>query len=801
MRRRSLLGILVITALILPTLVLVDRPWAQVVSQPPAATVVSIASDGQLANANVYGPRPSGDGRHLAFSTTASNLVDNPGQGSVYQIIVHELATRRNRMASVNSDGRAGNAGTTSGPGSGNPFLSADGRYVAFDSNSTDLVAGDTNRASDVFVKDMESSGGAVRVSVTSTGEQTERLYGSQVTGISADGRHVSFTSAAENLDTETQNYNKLYIRDRAAGTTTRASFPGMAVSSWPTISADGRFAVWGNWGRSGGSGRPCPGGTWYDHGMFLRDLTTGAVTTIASQPTRCTSSYGLYTYPSISADGRFVVYVYIDLDAPAAQRSQIYLYDRQSGTNTLVSADASGAPSNKGSTFPRLSADGRWMAFFTASTNLVGNPVTSTSFLRRDMVTGEYSPIKLNWPGVPGWGSLSNFSDDGRRIAFIDGTAQSLRAYVADYDSQPSWTDAQVAGLYGYRFGAGYASDPVNTATGNFTTTVRDLGFPEVVFGLDWSRTYNSRNTTAGMLGVGWTGGFDTTVSEQPGGEVILRDGDGRVVTFHPQGAGYDRPPDLPGDLIKSTDGRFTIRYLAGTSAGFDADGHLARRERWDGQAVNFTYDAGRLTAASSSTGQTVTFAYDPDGRLTEARAGDGRSVTYTYQQGRLHQVRDPSGGITTYDTDDAGRILRITGPDQRMVLANTYDQHGRVSRQDTPSGDRVEFSYDDISNLTVVRNQATGGTVRYAHDLDGHLTGIVDPFGKVVRKSFDGDGNLVAVVDRRGQAASQQFDANGLVTRRVLPDGATETFDYDSTARLVGYTDATGASVEVSY
>jgi Tol biopolymer transport system component len=441
--RRPLLTVLAVMALVVPGVVVAASPWAGAAPEPPAATVVSVTADGQPANANATAPRLSGDGRQVAFVTTATNLVDTPGQtSSAHQVVVHEPATRRNRLASVNADGRAGNAGAGTPAGSSNPFLSADGRQVACNSNSTDLVAGDTNRATDVFVTDLNLGGGAVRVSVTSTGEQTDRLYGSVATGISADGRHVSFTSAARNLDGSTQANNKLYVRDREAGTTTLASFAGMAVSSWPTISADGRFAVWGNWGRPGGPDRPCPAGTWYDHGMFLRDLATGEVTTVASQPTRC-AGHELYTYPSISADGRLVAYVYRDPDAPTGQRSQIYLYDRLDGTSTLVSADASGGASDQGSTFPRLAGDGRSMAFVSASTNLVDAPVTSASFLRRDLATGECSVIRLNPTGGAGWSSLSNYADDGRRIAYVDGTPWALRVYLAEHDSPPASSDA----------------------------------------------------------------------------------------------------------------------------------------------------------------------------------------------------------------------------------------------------------------------------------------------------------------------------------------------------------------------
>jgi YD repeat-containing protein len=178
---------------------------------------------------------------------------------------------------------------------------------------------------------------------------------------------------------------------------------------------------------------------------------------------------------------------------------------------------------------------------------------------------------------------------------------------------------------LFGHHLGYGFAGLGVSTAIGNYTETDTDLPFPGGLLGLlDWARTYNSLSTTAGALGRGWATSFGASLAldQDP---VQFHDTDGRVLPFTPDPAdGYTRPPDLDADLIRNTDGTFTLAYNSGEAWAFDATGRLTGKS-FEGQTVTCAYDtAGLLVRAAHSSGHSLAFGYGADGRLTQVTADD---------------------------------------------------------------------------------------------------------------------------------------------------------------------------------
>jgi WD40-like Beta Propeller Repeat len=131
------------------------------------------------------------------------------------------------------------------------PAISAEGRYVVFESGASNLVPGDTNGVLDVFVRDTRT-GVTSRVSLTSAGGQIDRH--SHSAAISADGRYVAFTSHGTNiLPGDANRLGNVYVRDRVAGTTLRAGPPAMVGdydnnAATPSISADGRYVSYGTY-------------------------------------------------------------------------------------------------------------------------------------------------------------------------------------------------------------------------------------------------------------------------------------------------------------------------------------------------------------------------------------------------------------------------------------------------------------------------------------------------------------------------------------------------------------------------
>src|SRR5437773_218323 len=187
---------------------------------------VSVASGGTAeGNDTSLGSALSADGRFVAFDSAATDLVAGDTNGAT-DVFVHDRQTGTTERVSVASDGTQGNNASSY------PALSADGRFVAFDSDATNLVAGDTNGATDVFVHDRQT-GATERVSVTSGGgTQGNGTSGGffSFPALSAAGRFVAFQSDATNLVAgDTNGATDVFVHDRQTRTTERASAPSAA--------------------------------------------------------------------------------------------------------------------------------------------------------------------------------------------------------------------------------------------------------------------------------------------------------------------------------------------------------------------------------------------------------------------------------------------------------------------------------------------------------------------------------------------------------------------------------------------
>ncbi|MEJ7893822.1 MAG: hypothetical protein WKF94_14405 [Solirubrobacteraceae bacterium] len=335
----------------------------QIYDQLDGATErVSVASTGAQADGASSEPSISGDGRYVAFGSSASNLVSGDTNGAA-DVFVHDRVTGATTRVSV------GGSGAQANNSSGSPSISADGRYVAFGSSASNLVGGDTNAADDIFVRD-RSAATTTRVSVGSAGAQANAP--SRSAAISGNGGFVAFDSAASNLvGDDTNSAGDAFVRSLGGATTTRVSVTsggGQAneTSSSPSISSDGSRIAFAS-SAALASGDENGGGD-----IYVRDRaanqTTWATAWAANQGW---TSGGTSSSPAISANGRYVALalhsdVQID-DLNGAY--DIYEYDLATGAWKQISRDEVRA-GNKASDSPSLSADGKRAAFESSATN-----------------------------------------------------------------------------------------------------------------------------------------------------------------------------------------------------------------------------------------------------------------------------------------------------------------------------------------------------------------------------------------------------------------------------------------------
>ena len=424
---RSVFRRLFITVISL-SLIVLPMSSAQAVApmrEPAAGTTrrVSVASDGTQGNDFSAEASISATGRYVAFDSPATNLVNGDTNG-VIDVFVHDWKTGQTTRVSVASDGTQANDFSDA------PSISASGRYIAFQSAASNLVSGDTNGTGDIFVHD-RVSGQITLVSVASDGTQANSA--SQHAAISANGRYVAFQSDASSLVSgDTNNTHDVFVHDRKTGQTTLVSVAsdgtqGNDLSLHPSISANGRYVAFDSFASNLVSDDTNTCGPYTD-GMcpdiFVHDRATGQTTRI-SVASDGTQANGYSDVPSISANGRYVAFhsfasnlVSDDTNGVA----DVFVHDLKTGQTTRVSVASDGTQGNDNADGFSISATGRFVAFQSFATNLVSDDTNFTSdIFVHDRQTGQTTRVSVASNGTQGNGGSydPSISATGHSAAF----------------------------------------------------------------------------------------------------------------------------------------------------------------------------------------------------------------------------------------------------------------------------------------------------------------------------------------------------------------------------------------------
>jgi len=407
--------------------------------QAVLVSVNTAATNG--GNGNSTKPSISADGRFIAFQSTASNLTATSDTNGTSDIFVRDQQTGTTTLVSVNTAGTKSASGT-----SGNASISADGRFVAFESTATDLVSlGDTNNTVDIFVRDLQT-GVTTLITVNNAGNGSGNGI-SQFPVISANGRTVVFQSNATNLTaiSDSNNQTDVFARDLELGATRLISInsagtsSGMlrsALTSLRVVSDDGRFVVFESEASdlvpndTNGSGV-------FGMDVFVRDLQT-ATTLLVTANSAGNGSGNLGSFSNgaqISGNGRFVAFAswatnLVTGISDTNGDTDTFVRDLVAGTTTLASVSTAGTSTGNSIAYnPSISADGRFVAFNSRASNLVpnnnnnsnGTPRFNDVFIR-DLQLGTTTLVSINRAGTDNGGSGSTnpqISANGRFVLF----------------------------------------------------------------------------------------------------------------------------------------------------------------------------------------------------------------------------------------------------------------------------------------------------------------------------------------------------------------------------------------------
>ena len=421
---------------------LVLFPAAMASAQDTCAVVIeceSFSSSGEAGNFSSWESSMSRDGRRVVFSSGADNLVPGDTNGSA-DIFLRDIDLDITERVSLTS------AGLQVSGSSSSATISPDGRMVAFLSDASQLVAGDTNQLTDVFVRDL-TAGTTERVSLGAGGVQANAA--SKWIAISYDGRHVAFTSSASNLVSgDTNGRLDVFVHDRLTGVTTRVSVTSTGAqaaldSRKPAFARNGQLVFFESFSDLSSGASP------QARQAYVHDRSTG-MTECVSLSNSGEPAMHYVDDPRPSADGRYVVFrsrsANLTSDPPVWIRN-VYVRDRLTNRTTLECRSVH-ATGNRNSYEASLSADGSTVLFSSSSNNLLPpDPRWRDQVYARSRDLGHLCGLSRAPSGA--WGdqkSLSNsVSGDGSRAVFqsrainlVSGTVSWWNVFSVDFRMGP---------------------------------------------------------------------------------------------------------------------------------------------------------------------------------------------------------------------------------------------------------------------------------------------------------------------------------------------------------------------------
>lgn len=370
----------------------------------------------------------SEDGNRIVFASDAANLVPGDTNGNT-DVFLYERLTCTITRVSVDSSG---------GQGSGRswfPAISANGRYMVFDSTAANLIDDDTNNTRDVFMRDLDT-GITTIVSLSSDEEQGDlESYGAS---ISADGRYIAFVSRATNFDAFGFAAYSAFVRDTVAGTTELVTVSTSSGKSFgavtnAAISADGCCIAFTS---SGGDLVSGDGNGEED--VFVRDLSADQTERVSLPvvPGEELNDYSILG--SISHDGRYVTFhshATNAIDGDNNTHADSFITDREADTTQLISQALSGVTGSDHAEVSRgwIGNEGRIVLFESRSAAFVtGDQNNAVDIFMRDQFTRQTTLVSR----VPG-GALSDnnshygaMTPDGRYLVFTSDANNLVPGY-----------------------------------------------------------------------------------------------------------------------------------------------------------------------------------------------------------------------------------------------------------------------------------------------------------------------------------------------------------------------------------
>ncbi|KKM75540.1 hypothetical protein LCGC14_1389220, partial [marine sediment metagenome] len=621
---------------------------------------ISTDSAGVESSRGGWTPTMSADGRYIAFDSDSSNLVPGDANGT-WDVYVRDTQTGTTTRVSTDSSGTEGN------DASWWASISPDGRYVAFASDASNLVAGDDNNESDVFLKDTQT-GVVTRISEDAVGNDANA--DSWISSISADNRYVVFYSKASNLVAgDTNAAYDVFLKDTSTGSiqmvsTDSSNNPGNSNSfiDYPSvISTDGRYITFNSRATN-----LVANDTNGKSDVFMKDMQNGQTTRISTDSSGNQGNSGSYT-STISADGRYIAFDSYASNLVATDSNgayDVFVKDTQTGAAQLVSADSSSNQGNDDSWWPTISSDGSSVAFESSATNLTEGGNNTYNVFVKELQAGGISMVSTDYSGNFGnhWmATQAAISADGSVVAF-DSYAKNL----VENDTN-NWPDVFVRGINYELYSVVEPGLKTAGEAYNFTVSLKDqFGNPKADY--TGPVTFSSSDPLAVLPtddGTGWINGQKTF-------SVILKTAGTQNITVT--------------DFIDSNLVNMFEVSVNPAAADYVNITPSTNQTVTAGQTIQFSYDAKDVYGNDIDSENISWTNTDSNGLFTKTTAG-------------TYQVKASSGGVessTVNVTVNIGPLAKVNIlPSANQTITAGNSLQFSAQGQDAYNNDILGLSY----------------------------------------------------------------------------------------------------------
>ncbi|MBQ8209156.1 MAG: LysM peptidoglycan-binding domain-containing protein [Clostridia bacterium] len=363
------------------------------------------------------------------------------------------------------------------------------------------------------------------------------------------------------------------------------------------------------------------------------------------------------------------------------------------------------------------------------------------------------------------------------------------------------------------------FGFEPVNLNTGNFYMNQTDISIDDIGGEFAIGRTYNSKGADVNsVFGRGWQFDYSEHLSKLEDGTIVYRRGDGSSVYFTKNADGsYSCAPgyylDITPIVVETKLGDFggeepeeynvyeyEIRNAEDEVRRFSSRGLLQYIIDDRGFKTSIEYDENsNLKSITSPSGNVYGITSELSGLIKAISGPGGQTIKYAYNDaGDLVSYTNELGYVTTYNYNADHLMTSWADAEGNVIVTNTYDADGRVTKQVDSEGGTTLFEYGKNYTKTT---DANGNATTYNYDDNYRTTSIVYADGSAEYKYYDAANNLSKTVDRSGKATEYKYNADGFVTEVKRFDGATQKMQYDADNNVIKTTDFEGKSISYTY